>query len=86
MYINLLIFIPLIPGFIASVSSLPPDPWMVAIPALGQQILLTEVLGGTNPGIGSFLLAGASSMVLGLLCVFVTARMFRNEKLVLGTQ
>ncbi len=85
-YISLLVMVPVIPGVVATVSSLPTDAWLIAVPALGQQILLTAVLGGSNPGIGSFLLAGASSMLLGLLCVTVTARLFKNEKLVLGPQ
>jgi len=86
MYINLLIFVPMVPGFIASVSSLPSDSWVTAVPALGQQVLLTEVLGGTNPGIAPFLMAGSTSMLIGLLCVITTARLFQNEKLVLGSQ
>ena len=86
MYINLLIFVPMIPGFIATVSSLPSDSWVAAVPALGQQVLLTEVLGGTNPGIAPFLMAGSTSMLIGLLCVIVTAKLFQNEKLVLGQQ
>ena len=81
---SLLIMVPMIPGFVATVSSLPTTPWLTAVPALGQQILLTEVLGGSSPGLSSFLLAGVSSMVLGLLCVMLTARLFQNEKLVLG--
>ncbi|MGI9626243.1 MAG: ABC transporter permease [Longimicrobiales bacterium] len=85
-YINLLIFLPMIPGFIASVSSLPTDSWVVAVPALGQQVLLTEVLGGTNPGLAPFLLAGSTSMLIGLVSVMITARLFQNEKLVLGNQ
>ena len=86
MYINLLIFLPMVPGFIASVSSLPTDSWVTAIPALGQQVLLTEVLGGTNPGIAPFLMAGSTSMLIGLVSVMITARMFQNERLVLGQQ
>jgi len=86
MYINLLIFLPMIPGFIASVSSLPSNSWVTAIPALGQQVLLTEVLGGTHPGIAPFLMAGSTSMLIGLLCVILTAKLFQNEKLVLGSQ
>jgi len=86
MYINLLIFLPMVPGFIASVSSLPTDSWVTAIPALGQQVLLTEVLGGTNPGFAPFLMAGSTSMLIGLVSVMITARLFQNEKLVLGQQ
>ena len=84
-YVSLLIFIPMIPGFMASVSSLPTEPWMAAVPSLGQQMLLTQVLGGEDPGLGLFLLAGLSSLVLGLACVVATARLFQHERIVFGT-
>jgi len=84
-YVSLLIFVPMVPGMLASVGSLPSDPWMAAVPALAQQMLLTQVLGGETPGFGLFLLAGASSLLLGLLCVATTARLFRHERIVFGT-
>ncbi len=83
-YVSLLIFIPMIPGFIASVSSLPTEPWMAAVPSLGQQILLTQVLGGEHPGVAPFLVAGGASMLLGLLCVVLTGRLFQHERIVFG--
>ncbi len=83
-YINLLIFVPLIPGIIASVSSLPTDTWTVLVPAMAQQVLLTQVMGGENPGLPSFLLAGLSSMVLGVICIVLTAWLFRHERIVFG--
>ena len=83
-YVSMLIFVPMIPGMIAAVSSLPNEPWMAAVPSLGQQMLLTRVLGGDDPGLVLFLVAGGSSMLLGLLCVRLTARLFQHERIVFG--
>lgn len=83
-YVSLMIFVPMIPGMAASVSALPTEPWMVAVPSLGQQMLLTQVLGGEDPGLAMFLLAGVASLVLGLLCVVLTARLFQHERIVFG--
>jgi pimeloyl-ACP methyl ester carboxylesterase len=83
-YVSMLIFIPMIPGMVAAVSSLPSEPWMAAVPSLGQQMLLTRVLGGDDPGLTLFLVAGGSSMLLGLLCVILTARLFQHERIVFG--
>ena len=84
-YVSMLMFVPMIPGFVASVSSLPTEPWMAAVPSLGQQMLLTQVLGGENPGLSMFLVAGVASLVLGLLCVMATARLFQHERIVFGS-
>lgn len=70
--------------FIASMSSLGDAWWMLPIPALGQHLLLTDVLGGEPIGIGSILLVILSSPLLGLLCVEVTARLFARERIVFG--
>ncbi len=83
-YVSTLIFVPMIPGMVAAVSSLPSDPWVAAVPSLGQQVLLTRVLGGDDPGLALFLVAGGSSMLLGLLCVMLTAWLFRHERIVFG--
>ena len=83
-YVSMLIFLPMIPYFIASISSLGTQPWMIPVPALGQQVLLTDVLGGEHIGIGSILLVVLSSPLLGLLCVEVTARLFERERIVFG--
>ena len=84
-YISLLIFVPVIPGMAATVGALPAESWMVVVPSLGQQMLLTQVLGGEDPGLALFLAAGVASLVLGLLCVVLTARLFQHERIVFGS-
>jgi sodium transport system permease protein len=83
-YVSLLMFLPMIPFGIASLSGLPTDLWMAAIPSLGQHMIVTQVLGGENPGLPMFLVAGVASMLLGLLCVVLTARLFQHERIVFG--
>ena len=84
-YVSLLMMVAMVPGIIATVSSLPDDNWLVAVPVLGQQMLLTQVLGGDEPGVVLFLLAGGSSMLVGVLFVALTARLFQHERIVFGT-
>ena len=84
-YASLLMFMPMIPGMAATVGALPNEAWMVVVPSLGQQMLLTQVLGGEDPGLALFLAAGVASLVLGLLCVVVTARLFQHERIVFGS-
>jgi sodium transport system permease protein len=83
-YVSLLLVLPVTPFAIALFSGLPTDPWMSAVPVLGQQMIVTQVLGGEVPGVFMFMVSGVSSMLLGLLCVVLTARLFRRERIVFG--
>ena len=83
-YISLLIFLPMVPHFITSVYSLDTAFWMLLVPALGQQVLLTDVLGGDQVDFLSFVVVGLSSLVLGLLCVWLTSRLFQRERIIFG--
>ena len=83
-YISMLIFLPMTPHLVMSVYSLDSAPWMLPIPALGQQVVLTDVIGGEPVGFLSFLVVGLSSLVLGLVCVWITARLFQRERIVFG--
>ena len=71
-------------GFIA-LSWLPTDTLLAVVPTLGQQMIVIQVLGGESPAAIMFLLAGASSMLLGLFCVMLTARLFQHERIVFGS-
>jgi sodium transport system permease protein len=83
-YLSLLIFLPMIPGFVASFHPLSVDAKLVAIPVLGQQIVLTEILGGQPIGLVMLMLAAGPALILGLLFVLATARLFGREAVVFG--
>ncbi len=83
-YLSLLMLVPLVPSFVASLWELGDAPWMIPVPALGQQVLLDRVMGGESVSFGAFAIAGASSLLLGLLCVAITARLFRRESIIFG--
>jgi sodium transport system permease protein len=84
MYVQFLMLLPMIPGFFAMLYPLDGKAWMVPVPILGQQVLLDDVLGGEVVGLASFFAAGASALVIGLLCVAAAARLFRSERIVFG--
>ena len=83
-YASLLIVLPMVPHFVASLYSLGDEWWMLPIPALGQQVLMIDVLGGEPVAAGSFLTVGLSSAVIGLICVWITAKLFERERIVFG--
>jgi sodium transport system permease protein len=83
-YLSMLMFLPMVPHFIASMSSLGEAWWMLPIPALGQHVLLTDVLGGEALELHRILLVVLSPPLLGLACIEVTARLFGRERIIFG--
>lgn len=83
-YISLMIIVPMAPSVIAQIYSLGNEWWMAPIPVLGQQVLMTEVVSGEPVSLLSYAATGLSSLVLGLLCVWITARLFTRENVVFG--
>jgi sodium transport system permease protein len=83
-YISLMIIVPMAPSVIAQIYSLGNEWWMAPIPVLGQQVLMTEVVSGEPVSLLSYAATGLSSLALGLLCVWITARLFTRENVVFG--
>ena len=83
-YVSMLVMLPMVPHFISSVSSLGEAWWMYLVPALGQHMVLTDVVGGEALSAGRFVAVALSSAALGLVCAAVTARLFEREQIVFG--
>lgn len=83
-YLSLLIFLPVIPGFLFSFQRLDPEPWMRAVPVLSEQVLIGDLLRGQAIGPAVQLLAAGATLLATTLCLAVTARMLRHERIVLG--
>ncbi len=83
-YVSFLMFVPMAPAFAVMFSGIDPQPWMAPIPLLGQHVLLTEALKGEPASPAAYLAAGASVAVAAWLCLLVTTRLFRREKIIFG--
>ncbi len=83
-YVSLLIIVPIIPSMIAILYSLDNEWWMSPIPVLGQQMLITDILGGEPGGLLPYLVSAISSIGLGLVGAWVTAKLFERERIVFG--
>ena len=83
-YLGMLIILPMLPGFLSILYPLGNQPWMIPIPILGQHVLLADVLGGKTPHLIWFGVAGLSALVAGLVCVYLTTRLFHKEKIIFG--
>jgi sodium transport system permease protein len=83
-YIGLLMLIPMLPGIVSTLYPLSNRPWLAPIPIVGQYALAADLLGGTAPGIGYFVLAGASALAVAIGLVVGAAGLLQREKVIFG--
>jgi sodium transport system permease protein len=83
-YLSLMIFLPMVPGMMATIKPIKTKLWMTAVPVLGQQQLLSDIIRGDPVEPLGYLLAAASCLVLGLACVVATAHLFGRERIIYG--
>ncbi len=83
-YLSLMIFFPMIPGMMSTLSPIKTKLWMMAVPVLGQQQLLGDLIRGDDPAWEAYVVAAVVSLLLGLLCVVATASLFRRESIIYG--
>jgi sodium transport system permease protein len=83
-YLSLMIFLPMAPGFILTVKPMEEAAWMMAVPALGQQLMMGHVLQGDGlPGL-DFVLSSLSCAVLTAACVLACGQLLRREQIIFG--
>jgi sodium transport system permease protein len=84
-YIGILMTLPVMAiGVVGAIYPLKSQLWMYAIPLLSQYMLVTNVIGGTTPGILSHVVTSAVSIAVALLLVAFTTRLFRSETIIFG--
>jgi sodium transport system permease protein len=83
-YLSLMLFFPMIPGMMSTLSPIKTKLWMMAVPVLGQQQLLGDLIRGDQPPPLGYALAALASLVLGLVCVVATASLFERESIIYG--
>jgi|TARA_B100001971_G_C18256100_1_gene582249 sodium transport system permease protein len=81
-YIGVLVLIPVLPGIIGTLYPIQGKAWMNLVPALGQHILLMDVVGGKAPAIWNFVVSGITALLVALVCVKLTAYLFRRERII----
>jgi sodium transport system permease protein len=73
-------FVPLIVMF----SGLKDALWQLAVPVLGQQVVLTRVVRGDTLTPIDWLLPSAVAALIAVACVLLVARLLREERIVFG--
>ena len=83
-YIGILTMLPMLPFLYLTFSPIASQDWMYLVPLLGQQILLSEVLGAKAVPLIAYFYSAVSGLVAGLGLVMITARLFQKETIIRG--
>ncbi len=83
-YLQLLLLLPMIPGMVLALSPVQSQPWMFSIPVFSQQLLVAELMRGQPIGVAPFLLGAAGCAAAAALCLSLTTRLLRQERIIFG--
>jgi sodium transport system permease protein len=83
-YLSLMVFAPMLPGMLTTLSPIKTQLWMTAVPVLGQQVILGDIIRGVHVAPLGVILTILSSALGGALCVLATARLFQRERIIFG--
>lgn len=83
-YLSFLMMAQMIPGMMATMNSMATKAWMYYVPWIGQQTLLTDVLGNKpiNPLV--FVVVGLVNITLAVVVIRATAGLLHRERIIFG--
>ena len=81
-YMGLLIIVPMLPGFAASLYPMSGQPWMYPIPVIAQQVLAGDVVAARATPWWAFAVAATTALVLSMILVQLTTRLLQRERII----
>ena len=83
-YISLLMFVPVVPTLLLTLTPLKVQAWMYSVPLMSQQIVITRLLRGDEVMLSSMLLSFVcTTLAMAMLCA-VAAHIYRSERLAIS--
>lgn len=80
--LSLLMFLPMIPGFLFAFGSVAERPWMEWAPLVAQQVMLSAILRGEPPTATHLAAVGGLTMAAAAVVGALTARLLAHESIV----
>ena len=80
-YLGLLQIVPIIPSVLLSVMPISPQPWMYAVPLIGQQLTVMQLLRGEVVAGQSLLWCTLTTLAAMILVFIATHRVYESERL-----
>ncbi len=84
-YLPLLVFLPMIPTLFLMVSPVKTQPWMLAVPFLGQNQLILRILRGEPIAPAEWVINLGASLALVAVVWAVAARLYHREQLAVSS-
>ena len=79
-YLSLLLFVPMVPGFLFAFDAVAAAPWMTWTPLLSQQLAVAALIKGEAIVVSSVLAAGLMTLAIGSAALWQCARMLGDER------
>ena len=83
-YLSFLMMAQMVPGMMATMNSMPTKAWMYYVPWIGQQSLLTDVLGNKPIHPLVFTVVAVTNLVIAVMVIRATAGLLVREKIIFG--
>jgi len=84
-YLGILMLVPVLPSALLSVNPVKTATWMYAVPLLGQQVGITELLVGGPVTAAQFAICLLCGFTVAALILVLTARVYGSERLAIST-
>jgi sodium transport system permease protein len=83
-YLSFLMMAQMVPGMMATMNPAAAKAWMYYVPWLGQQSLLTDVLGNKPISPAVFVIVGVANLALAVIVLRGNAGLLHREKIIFG--
>ncbi len=83
-YLSFLMMVQMVPGMMATMNTMTTKAWMYYIPWLGQQSLMTDVLGNKPIHPAVFVVVAITNIALAIVMVRLTSGLLMREKIIFG--
>jgi sodium transport system permease protein len=81
-YMGLLIIVPMLPGFLATLYPMSGQAWMYPVPILAQQVLAGDVVAARVTPWWGYAVAAVSALALSMILVELTTRLLQRERII----
>jgi sodium transport system permease protein len=83
-YLQLMMFIPLVPSLMQMINPAKPPEWMYRVPIFNQSLLIGELSRGEMPSLMHLALSWGSTLLLALVLGYAAVVAYRQERVAFG--
>ena len=80
-YVNLLIFVPMIPSIALMILPVKEKLWMMTIPILSQNLIINQIMRGEPVALISIVVAIACTLLVGMVLALLAIKLYNRESL-----